>query len=67
MKIIGHRGAAGLEPENTLISFARALEAKVYMIEFDVHLCRTGEVVVIHDDTLKELQTVLAGLPITPG
>lgn len=52
MNIIGHRGAAGLEPENTLRSFKRAIELGVDMIECDVRLCRTGELVVIHDPTL---------------
>ena len=47
---IGHRGAMGYEPENTLRSFKKALALKVDMIEFDVYVCKTGEVVVIHDD-----------------
>lgn len=47
---IGHRGACGYEPENTLRSFRRALELGVDMIEFDVHKCKSGELVVIHDD-----------------
>ena len=50
--IIGHRGAAGLAPENTLPSFARAVALGVKAVEFDVHLC-DGELVVIHDDTLE--------------
>jgi len=50
--IIGHRGAAGLEPENTLRSFARALEIGVDAIELDVY-CVDGHLVVIHDDTLE--------------
>jgi len=47
---IGHRGACGYEPENTLLSFKKALELNVDMIELDVYLCKTGELVVIHDD-----------------
>jgi len=47
---IGHRGAAGYEPENTLRSFRRALEIGVDVVEFDVYSCRSGELVVIHDD-----------------
>ena len=47
---IGHRGAMGYEPENTLLSFKKAIELNVDMIELDVHVCKTGEVVVIHDD-----------------
>lgn len=46
---IGHRGAMGYAPENTLASFAKALELSVDGIELDVHLCRSGETVVIHD------------------
>src|SRR5215468_1025511 len=50
--IIGHRGAAGLEPENTLRSFARAIEIGVDAIELDVY-CVDDHLVVIHDDTLE--------------
>ena len=50
---IGHRGAAGYAPENTLASFQKALELGVDAIEFDVHVCKTGEVMVIHDETVK--------------
>ena len=53
MLIIGHRGAAGYEPENTLRSFQKAIDLGVDMIEFDVYVCRSGEVVVIHDDRLE--------------
>lgn len=49
---IGHRGAAGHEPENTLRSFGRAVEMGADMVELDVHICGTGEIVVIHDDTV---------------
>lgn len=48
---IGHRGASGLAPENTLPAFALALELGVDAIELDVHCCE-GELVVIHDDDL---------------
>ena len=49
---IGHRGASGYKPENTLASFEKAIELGVDMIELDVHLCQTGELVVIHDELL---------------
>jgi glycerophosphoryl diester phosphodiesterase len=49
---IGHRGAMGYEPENTLTSFAKALELGVDGIELDVRPCRSGELVVIHDALL---------------
>jgi glycerophosphoryl diester phosphodiesterase len=49
---IGHRGAAGHAPENTLPSFRKAVELGCDMTELDVHVCASGEVVVIHDETL---------------
>ena len=49
--VIGHRGAPALAPENTLPSFARAVEEKVNGIEFDVHSV-DGRLVVIHDETV---------------
>lgn len=47
---VGHRGAKGYEPENTLCSFKKAIELGADMIEFDVHVCKSGEIVVIHDE-----------------
>lgn len=52
MLVIGHRGACGYEPENTLRSFQKAIELGAEMIELDVQLCKTGELVVIHDTTV---------------
>ena len=49
--VIGHRGAAGLAPENTLASFRRAAELGVDAVELDVHVVE-GELAVIHDDTV---------------
>lgn len=49
---IAHRGAMGYEPENTLLSFQKAIELNADMIEMDVYRCKTGELVVIHDYTL---------------
>ncbi|MVW77030.1 glycerophosphodiester phosphodiesterase [Pseudomonas xionganensis] len=51
--IYGHRGAKGEAPENTLISFQRCLEHGVNRCELDLHLSRDGELMVIHDPTLK--------------
>ena len=47
--VSAHRGASGYEPGNTLRSFKRALDMGAPMIELDVHLCKTGQIVVIHD------------------
>ena len=50
--VIGHRGAAGERPENTLASFARGLEAGAAILESDLHLTRDGVVVMAHDETV---------------
>ncbi len=47
--VLGHRGAKGHAPENTLASFAKALELGATMVELDIHLSRDGHLVVIHD------------------
>ena len=54
---IGHRGAKGYKPENTLASFAKAIELNVDAIELDVHLSSDGEIMVIHDETLNRTTT----------
>ena len=51
--IIGHRGAVGIMPENTLAAYTFALAQGVDGIEFDVHLSRDGVPVVIHDAALR--------------
>ncbi|HKF73442.1 MAG TPA: glycerophosphodiester phosphodiesterase [Stellaceae bacterium] len=51
-RVIGHRGACGLAPENTVASFCKAAELGVRWVEFDVHLSADGVPVVIHDDTV---------------
>ncbi len=50
--VIGHRGCAGEAPENTLVSFERALAAGATILESDVHLTRDGIPVLIHDDVV---------------
>lgn len=50
--VIGHRGAAGLAPENTLVGFAEALRHGVDILEMDVYLSRDGVPVVLHDPTV---------------
>ncbi len=51
--IIGHRGAAGSAPENTLTSFARALELGATILESDIHATRDGVAVLIHDSSVE--------------
>ena len=50
--VIGHRGAAGVMPENTLKGFRYAIELGVDGVECDVHLTRDGHLVVMHDETV---------------
>ncbi len=52
-KIYGHRGSKGTYPENTLLSFQKAIESGVEGLELDVHMTKDGEIVVIHDETLE--------------
>jgi glycerophosphoryl diester phosphodiesterase len=52
LDIQGHRGARGLQPENTLPAFARALSIGVTTLELDSAITRDGVVVVSHDSTL---------------
>lgn len=52
---IGHRGAMGHETENTIASVKKALELNVDMIEIDVFLIKSGELVVFHDEMLDSL------------
>ena len=49
---MGHRGAKGYEPENTLISFQKAIDLGADGIELDVHLSHDGAIIVIHDETI---------------
>src|SRR5690242_3070991 len=51
--VVGHRGAMGYCPENTLVSFERGLELGADWIELDVHLSADGALIVIHDETLE--------------
>lgn len=51
-KIISHRGGRRWAPENTLAGFKKTVEFGADGVEFDVHRCASGELVVIHDDDL---------------
>jgi glycerophosphoryl diester phosphodiesterase len=82
LQIVGHRGAAGVAPENTLPSFEAAWAAGVAWVETDVHLTRDGVPILLHDATLdrtttghgpvsgvtwEELQSVDAGVRFSPA
>lgn len=51
--VMGHRGARGHAPENTLASLRRAGELGASWVEFDAKLTRDGIPILMHDDTLK--------------
>jgi glycerophosphoryl diester phosphodiesterase len=52
IRVVGHRGAAGRAPENTLAGFRRAWELRADMVELDVHLTADGHAICLHDATL---------------
>lgn len=62
MKIIGHRGAAGTIPENTLEGLAAAFDMGADVVELDIVPTRDGELLVRHEGAL-ELTTNVADLP----
>lgn len=53
LDVQGHRGARGLEPENTLVGFDAALRLGVSTLELDVGTTRDGAVVVTHDPFIR--------------
>ena len=52
MIIIGHRGAAGYEPENTIKSILKGIECGASAIEVDVRRTKDGIMVLMHDETV---------------
>lgn len=81
MDIYAHRGSSGTHPENTIAAFTEAARLAIHGVEFDVHLTKDGELVVIHDEridrtsngtgfvkdmTLAELQTFDFGNSFSP-
>jgi glycerophosphoryl diester phosphodiesterase len=51
--VIGHRGAAGDCPENTLLSFETALASGAQILESDIHLSSDGFPILLHDPALE--------------
>ncbi len=48
-KLVGHRGACDVAPENTMVSFQRALDDGADIVEMDLRLSLDAQVVVVHD------------------
>ena len=66
--VVGHRGAAGLLPENTLAAFKRGCNLGIDAIELDVLMSADGELVVHHDFRLKpEIARTPDGIWIASG
>ncbi|MDP7668735.1 MAG: glycerophosphodiester phosphodiesterase family protein [Rhodospirillales bacterium] len=64
--VIGHRGAAGRAPENTLAGLHRAARLGASWVEFDVRLSADGAPVVMHDPTLKRTTGAPGRVSTTP-
>lgn len=54
MKIVGHRGARGLAPENTLASIKKALACKVDQVEVDLRVTKDKVVILHHGKYLRD-------------
>lgn len=52
MLVVAHRGYSSKAPENTIAAFNMAIAARADYFECDVHRCKSGEIVVIHDETV---------------
>ncbi len=53
MIVYGHRGARGEAPENTIAGARHAVERGTRQLEIDLRLSADGQLVVMHDDTLR--------------
>lgn len=66
IKVIGHRGAAGIAPENTWESFDLALQLGVDAIETDIQATSDGELVLFHDLDLERTTNGTGLVAMTP-
>jgi glycerophosphoryl diester phosphodiesterase len=80
--VFAHRGGRKWAPENTLSAFGKSVNLGVFGIELDVQRCKTGELVVLHDEnlerttdgkgrvgdtSLEDLRKISAGSLFAPG
>lgn len=65
-RVMGHRGAAAVAPENTLAGFRRAAAGGARWVEFDVMLTADGVPVLFHDDNLRRITGHNAMMAETP-
>jgi glycerophosphoryl diester phosphodiesterase len=52
IRVVGHRGARGLYPENTMLGFEFAIRTGAPLLEFDVVMSADGVPVITHNHTL---------------
>jgi len=50
--VVAHRGFSGIYPENTILSFKKAIELGVDFIELDVRQTKDDEIIVLHDEKI---------------
>ncbi|MEE3326943.1 MAG: glycerophosphodiester phosphodiesterase [Myxococcota bacterium] len=80
--VLGHRGAAGSAPENTLFAFREGLSQGAHLLESDIQITADGVPILLHDSqvdrtteghgeaaqlSLKEIQSLDAGCRFTPA
>jgi len=65
-RVIGHRGAAAVAPENSAAGFRAAKDQGASWVELDVQLSAEGVPVVFHDETLDRCSTGHGPLRDTP-
>ncbi|MBN1565081.1 MAG: glycerophosphodiester phosphodiesterase [Anaerolineae bacterium] len=61
--IVGHRGAKGLAPENTLAAFQVAADLGIDGAEFDVQRTKDGQLIVFHDEDVERVCGVAGFVP----
>jgi glycerophosphoryl diester phosphodiesterase len=56
--VVGHRGAASLEPENTIKSIKRAISLGVDVVEVDVRATRDSRLILLHDEDFTRISGI---------
>lgn len=62
-RIFAHRGASGIAPENTVISFKIAMESNVFGVDTDIRVSFDGVPFVMHDGSLRRTTNVATVFP----
>jgi glycerophosphoryl diester phosphodiesterase len=63
VRVIAHRGARSLAPENTLSAAVKAFQVGADGWELDVAMSADGELILLHDDTLDRTTNAAAVFP----